>query len=117
RIIAYGPGWQYDESDGVFSITPTGIEETLSQNQPFKFAVFPNPAKRFIKINYSLPEGEKARIKIYNALGRLVKDLSLQESGSGGFLRLGTSDFTNGVYILRLETERKTFTQKFIWQR
>ncbi|MEO0099038.1 MAG: T9SS type A sorting domain-containing protein, partial [candidate division WOR-3 bacterium] len=117
KIIAYGPGWQYDESDGVFRISQTGIEETLSQNQPFKFAIFPNPAKRFIKINYSLLEGEKARIKIYNALGRLVKDLSLQESGSGGFLRLGTSDFTNGVYILRLETERKTFTQKFIWQR
>jgi hypothetical protein len=30
KIIAYGPGWQYDESDGVFSITTTGIEERSS---------------------------------------------------------------------------------------
>lgn len=31
KIIAYGPGWQYDESDGVFRITSTGNLEYLEK--------------------------------------------------------------------------------------
>ncbi|MEO0125784.1 MAG: T9SS type A sorting domain-containing protein, partial [candidate division WOR-3 bacterium] len=117
RIIAYGPGWQYDESDGVFSITPTGIEEPFSLTKPFKFEISPNPAKGNIKIRYSLPE--EAKIKIYDILGKQTKDFSLPRTRNLEIIKLEDSHFPldPGVYILRLETKRKTFTHKFVWIR
>ncbi|MEO0110262.1 MAG: T9SS type A sorting domain-containing protein [candidate division WOR-3 bacterium] len=117
RIIAYGPGWQYDESDGVFSITQTGIEEPFSLTKPFKFEISPNPAKGNIKIRYSLPE--EAKIKIYDILGKQTKDFSLPRTRNLEIIKLEDSHFPldPGVYILRLETKRKTFTHKFVWIR
>jgi hypothetical protein len=77
KIIAYGPGWQYDESDGVFSITPAGIEESKQVSFSFfRFEMLPNPAKG--KIRFKIWNANKdLTLKIYNLAGELVKTFSL----------------------------------------
>ncbi|MCX8015647.1 MAG: VCBS repeat-containing protein, partial [candidate division WOR-3 bacterium] len=55
RIIAYGPGWQYDESDAVFRIATTGIDEHYPLDaKRTTLIVSPNPAKFKISIRYTL---------------------------------------------------------------
>jgi hypothetical protein len=111
KIIAYGPGWQYDESDGVFRITPTGIEENTSQYiKNFRFEVFPNPATG--KVSFKIWDAGKKNLslKIYNLAGELVRTLILTtknqqpttfiwdgRDGSGKKLPAG-------VYFYRLKT-------------
>jgi hypothetical protein len=77
KIIAYGPGWQFDESDGVFTITPSGIEESKPGNLSyFKFEMLPNPAKG--KIRFKIwNANQDLTLKIYNLAGELVKSFSL----------------------------------------
>ncbi|MEO0125341.1 MAG: VCBS repeat-containing protein, partial [candidate division WOR-3 bacterium] len=41
KVIAYGPGWQDDESDGVFRITAVGMEEGYGQKPPGRFEIYP----------------------------------------------------------------------------
>ncbi len=118
KIIAYGPGWQYDESDGLFSITPTGMEENQRSLFP-PLQIYPNPNKGVIKIRYSLPKREDTRIEICDASGRQIRDFFLPKSKTSGILELNPSNFPhpNGIYFFRFETKRETYIKKLIWPR
>jgi hypothetical protein len=109
KIIAYGPGWQYDESDGVFSITPAGIEESRRSLSSFRFEMLPNPAKG--KIRFKIWNADKdLTIKIYNLTGELVKSFSLTTKNQQltTIFWNGKDDrgktIPTGVYIYRLKT-------------
>ena len=110
KIIAYGPGWQYDESDGVFTITPLGIEEAAQSIKNFKFEVFPNPAVR--KVSFKIWNAGKTNLsfKIYNLTGELVKTFSLITNNQKLITLLWDGrDNTGkkspgGIYFYRLKT-------------
>ncbi|MEO0083673.1 MAG: T9SS type A sorting domain-containing protein, partial [candidate division WOR-3 bacterium] len=107
KIIAYGPGWQYDESDGVFSITSTGINEIASPLLAMTLGVkvYPNPAKSLSVIRYSLPVEGKVTIQLYNISGRLIKTLVDEYKQPGNYsLTLNSKILSNGVYFLSLQT-------------
>jgi len=118
KIIAYGPGWQYDESDGVFSITPIGIGENLSQTlNQFRFEILPNPSKG--KIRFKIWNGDKdLTLKIYNLAGELVKSYSLTPNNQQltTFLWDGRDNsgkrLSAGVYFYRLKTTDSIFETK-----
>jgi len=101
KIIAYGPGWQYDESDGVFRITSTGIEEnSMFGDLNFTFQIYPNPARTFLTI--CLPQNvENSEIKIYDITGKLVGDYcaSARNDNIAKILLKGIKD---GIYFIRV---------------
>jgi FlgD Ig-like domain len=110
KIIAYGPGWQLDESDGVFTITPSGIGEIASPLLAMtSIDISPNPAKG--KIRFRIWNANKGlTLKIYNLAGELLKSLILTTKNQ----KLTTifwdgkddkgKQIPTGVYIYRLKT-------------
>lgn len=81
----------------------TGINEasengiSISQNMP-------NPAGDYTYINYSLPKGEDARLKVFNCFGQLVLEENL--SSLIGSHLLNTSGLAQGVYYYGIYTDK-----------
>jgi len=122
KIIAYGPGWQYDESDGNFSITSTAINEiaSLSLAKTLSVRAFPNPAKALTAIHYSLPAQSKVLLNLYDISGRLVKTLVNETKKPGNYsLTLNSSThnsltLSSGVYFLCLDTKEKRIVERVV---
>ncbi|MEO0092261.1 MAG: T9SS type A sorting domain-containing protein, partial [candidate division WOR-3 bacterium] len=121
KIIAYGPGWQYDESDGVFRISGTGIDERLTLDaRRLMLKIYPNPAKSAMRIRYSLPIESKVSLQLYDIAGRLVKTLVNEEKKPGNYSltfntkTLGSCPLRAGVYFLSLQTEKKRIIERLV---
>jgi len=117
KIIAYGPGWQYDESDGTFSITSTGIKEiaTLPLAMTLGVKVYPNPTKSLSVIRYSLPVEGQVSLKLYNISGRLVKTLVNEHKQPGNYsINLNSKTLSAGVYFITLQTQEKRIIERVI---
>jgi hypothetical protein len=119
--IAYGPGWQYDESDSAISILGTGIgEEMLSRIRHLRLAVAPNPALAAVDVDFELPLSGPVDLSVLDLAGRRVATLA-----SG---RLETGRHTScwqrqdpwgrrlpaGVYFVRLGAGQETKLVKLV---
>jgi hypothetical protein len=117
KVIAYGPGTQFDESDALFTIQPSGLEETQVIDQPLRLEIKPNPFKTKTLIRLNKPTEKLITFKIYNSSGKLVKTLILYPKQSAiawdGTNEQGKS-LPNGVYILKLESENLELIEKLI---
>jgi hypothetical protein len=71
-------------------------EFKLSQN-------YPNPFNPTTKIDYQLPKLEKVVIKVYDILGKLVREL-VNENKEAGFytVTFDGTNFASGVYFYRI---------------
>jgi len=116
KIIAYGRGWQYDESDGVFRITTTGIEENQSREiKQLSLKIFPSLFKSQSSISLSLPEQQKVILKLYNISGKLIRTLCNEEKKQGIYkISLNSKDLPLGVYFLALQTSNKKLIERFV---
>ncbi|NPV14865.1 T9SS type A sorting domain-containing protein [candidate division WOR-3 bacterium] len=117
KIITYGPGWQFDESDRVFRIVPVGVEEqTPGSISDWSLTVSPNPASGRIKVCYDVPSRSTVRLGLYDAAGRLVALLASSTHTAGRYrINLGEKALLpRGVYLIRLETNSHFFTEKVI---
>jgi len=117
KIIAYGPGWQYDESDGIFRITSTGIDEDRNPLTAVRFSLkaFPNPTKSLSVVRYSLPVESKISLQLYDISGRLVKTLVNETKKPGIYkVNLNTKTLSAGIYFLSLKTESKRIIERLV---
>ena len=80
-------------TDGNDSFDPTGVVENQIQTESLK--VYPVPASSFVTIE---TDGMKT-INIYNALGQLVKSVSVNDASEA---RLDVSEWTSGVYLVEV---------------
>lgn len=76
-----------------------GGEESAAYN----LAVTPNPVTTNATITYRVPEGERVRVQIYDATGRLVRTLT-DGFEAASSLVLSATDLASGIYTVRLET-------------
>jgi hypothetical protein len=121
KIIAYGPGWQYDESDGVFTITPSGIEENTSQyNSSFRFEVHPNPSKAGVRFQIQNAGEKELNVKIYNLAGESVKTFTLttnhQKTTSINWDAKDKNGklLPNGIYFIECKSDKLTLIKRII---
>jgi hypothetical protein len=79
------------------------------------FSIGPNPANPVTWISFSLPAPQEATVVVYNILGAKVTTLTsgLQMPGTHNFI-WNASQYSSGVYIIRLETPQQTFSQRVI---
>ncbi|MEO0082967.1 MAG: T9SS type A sorting domain-containing protein, partial [candidate division WOR-3 bacterium] len=114
KIIAYGPGWQYDESNGVFSITSTGIEEHSSLSAlrlSLKVERRINPATAI----FSIPSFQRVNLKLYDIQGRLIRDFVNETKEPGIYkINLNTKSLSSGIYFLSLETKMKRIIERLV---
>jgi hypothetical protein len=85
------------------SITDPGVTEG-------SFSIYPNPANDHVFITTS---GDLKRVTVYNALGQLVIDQII----TGKQYELSTSNYTIGVYMVKVETAEGTTTRTLTIQR
>jgi hypothetical protein len=103
----------------------TGITEAMTNSQPIitmLYPIKPNPANQSnIHISFSLAEPTQIRLKIYDASGRLIKNLVNHQLGRGIYnFNWNGKDENNhavaeGVYFYSLETPKQSFTKKMVF--
>ncbi|RPI12778.1 MAG: T9SS C-terminal target domain-containing protein [Ignavibacteriae bacterium] len=83
-------------------------EYALSQN-------YPNPFNPLTKINYALPQGVKVSIKVYDILGRLVKELVNEYKDAGNYtITFDGTNYASGVYFYRIEAGTFSAVKKMV---
>lgn len=96
--------------------TPTSVE--TNKNTPLTFALdqnYPNPFNPSTTIRYSIPNESEVTLTVYNAIGAKVDELYNGTQTAGNFeVNWNASDFTSGVYFLRMNAvslqNSKSFT-------
>ena len=115
--IAYGPGWQYDESDSASSIIRSGVEDQSSiLVRDWALSVSPNPAVGRATVRWDIPRKASVRVCLYGPDGRIAKGLMSGEVGPGRYAaEVSTSDaLPPGVYFCTLNAENQRFSRKVV---
>jgi len=74
--------------------------------------VFPNPARDYLNLTMS-DLGEPVQLKIYNALGHLVKTIPKQNIDDG--ISIDLADFENGLYLLSIfKSQSRVVSKRFL---
>ncbi|MBC7865158.1 MAG: T9SS type A sorting domain-containing protein [Bacteroidia bacterium] len=95
-----------------YHITAVGVAETDTKSFNFSNA-YPNPATSVATIKYDFSVQAKTKIKLYNAVGSLVKEFKIEDQN--GKLNINTDELSNGLYFYSLIVNDKvTGTKKLI---
>ncbi|MES2766841.1 MAG: T9SS type A sorting domain-containing protein [Bacteroidota bacterium] len=99
---------------------PKGVTEFLltpGEGQPYERDISPNPATGFATIQLPAFKGQNVVLKVFDALGNEVADLSnnvLKVENSQ--CKFDTKILPNGAYFLRFTDGKITFSRTFIIQ-
>ena len=95
-----------------FNPIPCSVKEV--PQEAIKASAYPNPAKDELNIDISgLPENEKHRIQITDALGHICMDRIIR--GEGNVLTVGVANLSVGVYTYQIYDNKKTLSSgKFV---
>lgn len=98
-----------------FDLT-TGIQQHPELvKQLLKLKVFPNPAKNYVVLDYSLHEKGNVDIEIYTMQGLLVEKINQGIQTSGVYeYRIKTNHLAVGTYVCRVQQNNQSVTQKII---
>lgn len=76
--------------------------------------VYPNPASDQLRISFMSEDIAQARCQILDMSGRLLYDELLACDGGIVENSVNVSNFANGIYFLRIQTEKGTTIEKFV---
>jgi hypothetical protein len=104
------PDADEDKSSEVLNPT-TNFNSDISVNTQF-FKLYPNPAKEYITLEYSL-ETESGKFEIFTIDG--MRKLSFSTSSPKGIKIIDISNWESGVYIIKLLSKGKLLqTERFV---
>ena len=96
---------------------PTEINNN-SGNYPSNFKLsqnYPNPFNPVTRINYQIPKQGFVSLKIYDVLGREVKNLVNEIKSVGSYsVDFNASGLTSGIYLYRLECNGYSETKRMV---
>lgn len=93
----------------VVVVNCTGIEESAASKS---VVVYPNPANHFLNISFLDATMENVQIDMINSAGQLV--LSKGMDNRKDIEGIDLNNFSEGVYILRFSSNKKTFIKKLV---
>ncbi|MDD3738689.1 MAG: T9SS type A sorting domain-containing protein [Lentimicrobiaceae bacterium] len=73
-----------------------------------KLSIFPNPATN--TINIKLQDSDKYSVKIIDFQGKLIKEVSF----TGNQIKISLENMPAGIYMLKINSGKKQYTEKFI---
>ena len=80
-------------------------------------SIFPNPAKDVLHIGFSVTATGLTRISIINVSGQTVYSKDYQTSAGSNHLEIPVNNLKPGLYIVRMSTTDKSYTQKIMINR
>ncbi len=92
--------------DPILCSPVTGIEQ---RDPEFGVKVYPNPANTTVYVDVNQAD-KSTKVLIYNLQGQLIHTQAV----SSRITPVNIADFTNGLYILKVESEKGVSTNKFI---
>ncbi|MGE5411980.1 MAG: right-handed parallel beta-helix repeat-containing protein [Clostridiales bacterium] len=123
------PSEEYNDSDGSRNdIGATGgktgyyttnvTDPEMQNSRPMNYSLFqnyPNPFNPITIINYSLPEDQKVKLKVYDMLGKEVITLVNEFKNAGSHtVRFDASSLPSGVYIYMLQAGKFRDAKKLL---
>ena len=97
--------------DRTFYYYDITTDVTELESNPFSLSVSPNPGNGLVNINFTELNTE-ASIQLFNIHGQLIYSKVINNSSNN--LKLDLSHLPKGSYILQLNTDRQTSTQKML---
>jgi hypothetical protein len=91
--------------------TATGIEEKAL---PSSFEVYPNPSRGIVNVRIESASGLPVQVVMYDMTGREVYAQSTKLGSGSNVLALNMTDFVNGIYFIRIQSDKQVLTQKII---
>jgi hypothetical protein len=86
------------------------------RTMPLGITCAPNPlARGFATVRYSLPKAGPAQLSVFDVTGRTVSRHTIAATRTGA-VRLDLRDLSAGIYLVKLESDSQTFTQKLVVQ-
>ncbi len=119
----YGaPGSWMPWTDGELFISASvmagvGVEEGYNPNLRNATLRFTNPAQDMINISWQVPAVARVNLALYDATGRLVRNLYTGDGARSGRVAVDLKSLAAGVYLVRLESPAGSATHKLIINR
>jgi hypothetical protein len=111
RYTVYDINNTADSSSVTFNYHVTAVGMNESTLKLFTISnAFPNPSATSATIKYDFPVAAKSTIKLYNAVGGLVKEIKI--SDASGKVTIDTDRLADGVYFYSLIVNDKVTTTK-----
>ncbi|MDD5361877.1 MAG: T9SS type A sorting domain-containing protein [Ignavibacteria bacterium] len=96
------------------TVIPVGIRNIAGEvSTSFKLSQnYPNPFNPVTRINFSIPVNSLVTIKVYDLLGREVRQLVNDNMNEGVFMiDFNGADLASGVYFVRMTADSRTGTR------
>jgi hypothetical protein len=84
---------------------------------PQQFMAFPNPASNKVTLLFEVKKSGKYSLEFYNMQGALLKTIKREKAGGIEAIEWNTSQYTPGIYLVRLITDTGVQTQRVIVRR
>ncbi|UOX34705.1 choice-of-anchor J domain-containing protein [Flavobacterium sediminilitoris] len=102
--------------NGIEGVYYFGIDSTLGSSN-FEIieavSIYPNPTSNELNINLSGDFSSTTSYTIYNSIGQTIKSSKITIQSD---LKINTSNFSDGIYFIRIEKDGASKTLKFIKQ-
>ncbi|MFK7926118.1 MAG: zinc-dependent metalloprotease [Bacteroidia bacterium] len=76
--------------------------------------VYPNPANSKVTLSLESAETGQAKVLLYNALGKVVREESFYHQSGSMQYKYNISDLTAGVYLVSVQIGDQKFTKKLV---
>ncbi len=94
-----------------------GLEEgydPLIRRPSLTVGSYPNPSEGQVIVRWQVPNRQTVDINLYDATGRLVRNLFTADNARVGTLTFDTRALASGIYLLSLEAKDGTATRKLV---
>jgi len=95
-------------------VDAVGINDVAIGNS---FDIFPNPTSGLLTLEIKTSDFEKVRIELFDIVGKSLKAFEINERTAGSRHTLDFSGNSEGVYLVKIQTEKGTATKKIIVSR
>lgn len=105
--------WDYDESESrtkIYKFNGSPDMEDIVQVPEAgvrSMPAFPNPTRGEVTLPYTLPQGERATMQIFDMSGRLIEQRPI--SGEGRMVKVDVSAYEPGVYLYEYKGQTNRF--------
>lgn len=107
--------WDWAPNKGIVVINPSGLKENREVKEFRLKQNYPNPFNPSTSISFILPKTSYATLKVFDVIGNELETLIDEELAGGEYsITWNASDYSNGIYFYKLETEGFTSTKKMI---